>query len=146
MRTHARSPVQRHDISVSPSAVGLAIGVLASCAQQGDFGRPKAGAWNSLIDATGTLAAGERHAPASASPLTDDEQDLRNRSWRFLMPAMTRDAFLDILANLTRARVLPPSWRPDDPRATTPPFARETPSLRSHAIAACRTTPWRMPV
>lgn len=95
--------------------VGLAIGVLASCAQQGDFGRPKAGAWNSLIDATGTLAAGERHAPASASPLTDDEQDLRNRSWRFLMPAMTRDAFLDILANLTRARVLPPSWRPDDP-------------------------------
>lgn len=88
---------------------------LVSCAQEGDFGRPKAGAWNSLIDATGTIAAGERGGPASASPLTDDEQDLRNRAWRFLMPAMTREAFLDVLANLTRARVLPPSWRIDDP-------------------------------
>lgn len=94
---------------------GLALGLLVSCAQQGDFGRPKAGVWNSLIDATGTVAAGERGGPASASPLTDDEQDLRSRAWRFLMPVVTREAFLDIIANLTRARVLPPSWRPDDP-------------------------------
>jgi hypothetical protein len=93
----------------------LALGLLVSCAQQGDFGRPKPGAWNSLVDTTGTVIAHERGEPASLLPLTDDEQDLRGRAWRFLMPADTREAFLDILANLTRARVLPPSWRPDDP-------------------------------
>jgi hypothetical protein len=93
---------------------GLALALLGACAQEGDFGRPKAGAWNSFIDATGTLAARARGGPASASPLTDDEEGLRDRSWRFLMPALPRGRFLDALANLTRARVLPPSWRPDD--------------------------------
>lgn len=110
---HAGAMRRRRALRTLP--FGLALGLLVSCAQQGDFGRPKAGVWNSLIDATGSVAAGERGGPASASPLTDDEQDLRARAWRFLMPATTREAFLDILANLTRARVLPPSWRPHDP-------------------------------
>ena len=95
-------------------AMTLSLALLGACAQGGDFGRPKAGAWNSFIDATGTLAARERGGPASASPLTDDEQALRDRAWRFLMPALAQGAFLDALANLTRARVLPPAWRPDD--------------------------------
>lgn len=87
---------------------------LTGCAQQGDFGRPKAGAWNSLVETTGTLAAREREEPASPFPLTDDERTLRDRAWRFLMPAAGNDAFTDILANLTRTRVLPPNWRSDD--------------------------------
>jgi hypothetical protein len=33
--------------------------LVASCVQQGDFGRPAPTAWNSLIDAAGTLAARE---------------------------------------------------------------------------------------
>lgn len=98
-------------------SAALALGALTACAQEGDFGRPKAGAWNSFVEATGTLAARERGGPASASPLTDDEQALRDRAWRFLMPALPRGAFLDALANLTRARVLPPSFRPADPAA-----------------------------
>lgn len=88
--------------------------LLAACAQEGDFGRPARSAWNGLIDTTGTLAARERGAPASASPLTDDEHTLRDRAWRFLMPAADRPVFEEALANLTRARVLPPSWRSDD--------------------------------
>lgn len=92
-----------------------AMALLVSCAQQGDFGRPKPGVWNSFIDATGTVAAHERGEPASLAPFTDDEQDLRNRAWRFLMPAASLNVFLDIVANLTRARVLPPSVRLDDP-------------------------------
>jgi hypothetical protein len=107
------APLRRRAWPVLPGTVAMAL--LVSCAQQGDFGRPKPGAWNSLIDATGTIAAHERGEPASLAPFTDDELELRNRSWRFLMPAVTRDAFLDILSNLTRARVLPPSWHPDDP-------------------------------
>jgi hypothetical protein len=96
-----------------PLAAGLAL--LASCAQQGDFGRPKPGVWNDLIDVTGTISASERGGPASFAPLTDDERDLRGRAWRFLMPADTEAAFLDILANLTRTRVLPPAWRDPAP-------------------------------
>lgn len=93
------------------------LALLAGCAQEGDFGRPKAGAWNSLIETTGTLAAREREEPASSFPFTDEERTLRDRAWRFLMPAAGHDAFTDILANLTRSRVLPASWRADDPAA-----------------------------
>lgn len=93
---------------------GLLAALLAACAQEGDFGRPKASAWNSLVETTGTLSAGVRGEPASAFPLTEDERTLRERAWRTLMPAAGRDAFLDGLANLTRARVLPPAWRDAD--------------------------------
>lgn len=95
----------------------VTLALLVGCAQEGDFGRPKAGAWNSLIETTGTLAAREREEPASAFPFTDEERALRDRAWRFLMPAAGHDAFTDILANLTRTRVLPASWRTDDPAA-----------------------------
>ncbi|MCJ2034894.1 hypothetical protein [Methylobacterium sp. J-068] len=93
------------------------LALLVGCAQEGDFGRPKANAWNGLVETTGTLAARERDEPASAFPYTDDERGLRDRAWRFLMPAAGRDAFTDALANLTRTRLLPPNWRPNDPAA-----------------------------
>ena len=96
--------------------VALLLG-LAACAQEGDFGRPAPSAWNSLVATTGTLAADLRREPASAFPLTDDEQVLRDRAWRFLMPSAGRDAFTDLLANLTRTRVLPPTWRVADEAA-----------------------------
>ena len=96
---------------IAPLAVML---LLASCAQEGDFGRPAPSAWNGLVETTGTLAAGVRDEPSSAFPLTDDERTLRDRAWRFLMPAAGRDAFIAVLANLTRTRVLPPAWREDD--------------------------------
>ena len=88
--------------------------VLGACAQEGNFGRPAPSAWNSLIETTGTVAAHERGEASSAFPLTDDETILRDRAWRFLMPADGHAAFLDALANLTRARVLPSRWRRDD--------------------------------
>lgn len=107
----ARRPRSRH---LTPLAILV---LLTGCAQQGDFGRPKAGAWNSLVETTGTLAAQEREEPASTFPFTDEERTLRDRAWRFLMPAAGHEAFTDALANLTRTRVLPPSWRTDDPAA-----------------------------
>lgn len=90
------------------------LALLGACAQEGDFGRPAPGAWNSLVAVTGTLAARTRGEPASGFALTDDETTLRDRAWRFLMPASAHDAFLDVLANLTRTRVLPPAWRRPD--------------------------------
>ena len=84
---------------------------LTACAQQGDFGRPAKSAWNGLIETTGTIAARERNEPASWFPLTDDEHTLRDRSWRFLMPAQPRGLFDAALDNLTRSRVLPADRR-----------------------------------
>lgn len=101
----------RHGARVAAASALL---ILAGCAQEGDFGRPAPSAWNSLVATTGTLAAGEREEPASRFALTDDEATLRDRAWRFLMPAAGRDAFTSVLANLTRTRVLPPTWRPSD--------------------------------
>ena len=91
--------------------------VLCACVQQGDFGRPARSAWNGLVDTTGSLAARERDEPASWFPFTDDERTLRDRAWRFLMPAESRGLFDDALANLTRSRVLPANWRTPDPGA-----------------------------
>ena len=83
-----------------------------ACAQPGDFGRPAPSAWNALVETTGTLSARARGEAAALLPLTDDEQVLRDRAWRFLMPAIPGDAFLDALANLARARLLPPGLAP----------------------------------
>lgn len=88
--------------------------LMGGCAQEGDFGRPAPSAWNAIVDSTGAIAAREREEPSSVFPLTDDERILRDRAWRFLMPAQGRAAFTDILANLTRSRLLPPSARIDD--------------------------------
>ncbi|WP_147076308.1 hypothetical protein [Methylobacterium haplocladii] len=88
--------------------------LVGGCAQEGDFGRPAPSAWNALVDSTGAIAAREREEPSSVFPLTDDERILRDRAWRFLMPAQGRAAFVDVLANLTRSRLLPPFWRIDD--------------------------------
>ena len=90
------------------------LALLVACAQEGDFGRAPPSAWNRLVDTTGSLASGARDEPAARFPLTDDEGVLRDRAWRFLMPAAGRDAFTDVLANLTRSRLLPPNWRPAD--------------------------------
>ncbi|MGV7031185.1 hypothetical protein [Methylobacterium symbioticum] len=83
-----------------------------ACAQPGDFGRPAPSAWNALVETTGTLSAAAR-GEAALLPLTDDEQILRDRAWRFLMPAIPGDVFRDALANLARARVLPPGYAPE---------------------------------
>ncbi|GJE17662.1 hypothetical protein AIGOOFII_2378 [Methylobacterium marchantiae] len=107
---HPVSPSGRM-VRIASIAVSL---LLSACAQEGDFGRPAPSAWNSLVATTGTVAARYRNEPASYFPFTDDERTLRDRAWRFLMPAAEREAFIDILANLTRTRVLPPNWRDDD--------------------------------
>jgi hypothetical protein len=78
----------------------------------GDFERPKASVWNDLVlPATGSLAARVRGEPVSRYAYTDDEEELRARAWRFVMPARERPRFDAALANLLRNRVLPLSLR-----------------------------------
>lgn len=71
--------------------------------------------WNDLIlPEAGAAAAWTRGEPVSGFILTDDEEELRDRAWRFLMPEQERP-FLDrLLANLVRTRVLPSAYAPHD--------------------------------
>ena len=88
---------------------------LAACVETGDFGRPKRSLWNDVIlPATGSLAATGRGEPVSRYVHTDDENELRDRAWRFIMPAHERSWFEGIIANLVRTRVLPIELRPND--------------------------------
>jgi hypothetical protein len=83
--------------------------------QTGDFGRPRASVWNEVIlPATGSLAAQARGEPVSRYVFTDDENELRDRAWRFLMPAHERSWFERTVADLVRTRVLPIEIYPAD--------------------------------
>ena len=97
----------------------LLIGLpLAACVQAGDLGRPKRSPlYESAAGATGTAAAVLRGEQVSGFILTDDEQELRDRARRFLMPAHERAWFETMLAELARTRILPLDARPADPRA-----------------------------
>jgi hypothetical protein len=83
--------------------------------QTGDLGRPRPSFWNDLIlHPAGSLAAQVRGEPVSRYTFTDDEDELRDRAWRFLMPAHERSWFEAIIADLVRTRVLPRGLHPVD--------------------------------
>ncbi len=83
--------------------------------QTGDFGRPKASLWNELVlPAGGSFAARLRNEPVSRYVFTDDEEELRDRAWRFLTPAHERSWFERMLADLVRTRILPADLYPVD--------------------------------
>jgi hypothetical protein len=98
----------------APLCIALAA-LLAACAPPaGDFGRRADGVMNSTVLPTlGLAAATTRGEMVSFSPLTEDEIELRDRGWRFLMPANDRAVFLKKIAELQAARVLPPEVNTD---------------------------------
>jgi hypothetical protein len=82
--------------------------LLAGCAETGDFGRPKPTFWSeTLAPMAAQGAATQRGEPYSTALLTDDEQELRNRAYRFLTPARDRGYFDRQLADLAFRRIRP---------------------------------------
>ena len=67
-----------------------------------------------MLAVAGSVSAALRGEPVSSYPFTDDERELRQRAWRFLMPAHERSWFDRALAELTRSRLLPPWAHPTD--------------------------------
>ena len=89
------------------AALAVTLG-LAACAETGDFGRPTPNLYTQKVAPfAGNVASLARGEPASFSMLTDDEAELRNRAYRFLMPAADRSIFDRQLAELTASRILP---------------------------------------
>ncbi|WP_436639964.1 hypothetical protein [Microbaculum sp. FT89] len=103
------------DVRAVLSAVMLAAALTGCAAEAGDFGRPVKGYVNDvLLPDIGDRMARNRGEPVSDFMLTDDEKELRARSYRFIMP-IHLDAFR--ARNETewvRTRIWPDSrWRPD---------------------------------
>lgn len=89
---------------LAASALVLA---LAACTA-GDFGRPRPGVWNDTIAPTlGFSSAIARGESVSPFRFTDDEEQLRDRAWRFVMPAHERSYFERQVSDFAHARILP---------------------------------------
>lgn len=86
----------------------ILIATLAGCVEKGDFGRVKSSAWNDVVGQTRALAAAARGEPVSSNPFTDDETELRNRAWRFLVPGRDRPWLDTMLAELVATRIIAP--------------------------------------
>ncbi len=88
------------------------LGSLAACVERGDFGRPRPSVVNdTILPFVGSFVAASREEAVSSFILTDDERELRDRSWRFLMPAHERSFFELQVAELSRTRILPRTVR-----------------------------------
>lgn len=126
----ARPPVPRPAVLILASAL-LAVGACAP--RLGDFGRPvdREGArfGNDIVGST--LASGLRNEPVSYLPFTDDEMEMRDRAWRFLMPDEERFVFDRMMADLSIRRYLPPSRFEDDTA-----YWRDLSLLREHRSVA----------
>ncbi|MCU0884551.1 MAG: hypothetical protein MUC44_06310 [Beijerinckiaceae bacterium] len=90
---------------------------LAGCAADtGDLGRARPSLWNDNIYPTAGLLAGmARGEQVSLFHLTDDEMELRDRAWRYLMPAHERIWFNRQVQELARTRIIPVSWQTTEP-------------------------------
>ncbi|MGO4665860.1 hypothetical protein [Bosea sp. 2RAB26] len=101
MRSGAGRGSLQWALAVALSAAGCAPG-------SGDFGRPRPGIWNDTIaPSIGLGSAIARGEAVSYFHMTDDEEQLRDRAWRFVMPAHERNVFERQVSDLAHARILP---------------------------------------
>jgi hypothetical protein len=85
--------------------------LLAACTRNdtGDFGRrPDNFVTGTALPSAGLVASWWRGEPTSLYPFTDDEIEMRDRAWRFLMPAHDKANLQQAIAELAYTRVLPP--------------------------------------
>ncbi|MBN8532672.1 MAG: hypothetical protein J0L51_01155 [Rhizobiales bacterium] len=100
--------VKKHGIlGILFGTLGLA---LSGCyTATGDFGRPVQGVWeNSILPTAGMFSARLRGEPSSWYALTEDEKELRNRAWLFLMPETDAPSLTQLQDHFGYHRLLPP--------------------------------------
>jgi hypothetical protein len=90
---------------------------LSACARPiGDFGRAEIGPLHdTVMPAIGTARAKAAKEPVSSFNLADQEHEMRDRIWRYLVSPHAYDWFADTATELQRTRILPVS---DKPRPT----------------------------
>lgn len=92
---------------------GVVAGVvlaLAACGPRpvGDFGRARPSfTHDTAMPAVGGALARARREPVSSFNQTDQEREMHDRVWRFLVSPHTQDWFYDVAVELQRTRVTP---------------------------------------
>lgn len=88
----------------------IVISLLAGCARPvGDFGRARPTATHDVIlPAVGKLRAETAREPVSYFNLTDQETEMHDRVWRFLISPHSHDWFYDIATEWQRTRIISP--------------------------------------
>lgn len=88
--------------------VVLLAGIAASCVSRptGDFGRTQPGVLHdSIMPYAGKLIAANRREPVSNLNQTDQEREMHDRTWRFLVAAHSQDWMFDTSVELQRTRI-----------------------------------------
>lgn len=103
------SPPERRPLIRLAALASLALcTLLGACADRGDLGRARPSVWNNdILPSLGTLSAIARDETVSTFHMTDDEGELRARSWNFIMPAHERSWFDTQVSELARTRIIP---------------------------------------
>lgn len=93
------------------SALALAALALAGCARPvGDFGRAAPDVLHDgIMPAAGTVRAAYAGEPVSGFNQTDQEREMHNRVWRFLVAPHAHDWFYDTALELQRTRLTGPT-------------------------------------
>lgn len=96
-----------------PLLAGLALaGLVSACSVSrpvGDFGRAEPGVIHDVaMPAVGRFIAANRGEPVSNFNRTDQENEMHNRVWRFLVAPHAQDWLFDGSAELQRTRIAPP--------------------------------------
>jgi hypothetical protein len=92
--------------AASFAAAALAALMAGACAERGDFGLPKETALSAFV----SPLAGPTE---SSFPFTDDERELRERAWRFLMPAKERTFFDGLIYDMARVGFIDADYFPE---------------------------------
>lgn len=94
----------------------LSMSLCACAADVGDLGRARPSVWHSdIYPAVGAQFAWLRGEQVSGFHLTDDEVELRDRSWRYIMPAHEQSWFHKHVQELARTRIIPVAWQTTAP-------------------------------
>ena len=89
--------------------------LLAGCSTTGDLGRPRPNIFaDQLAPAIGDWSARFRGEASSWFHLTDDEERLRTRAWRLVLPAHEKSHFEREVSKLAHARILPVEAQSND--------------------------------
>jgi hypothetical protein len=93
---------------VRAAAIVLLCGAAAACARPvGDFGRAQPGVLHDgIMPAVGTLRAELSKEPVSAFNWSDEEREMHDRVWRFLVAPHANDWFMDTVVELQRTRLV----------------------------------------
>ncbi len=90
---------------------GAAFTLAACVPPTGDFGRARPSlVHDDILPKVGRIIASQRHEPRSDLSFTDDERELRDRSWSIVMPNGPKPDYERALVELRRTRILPAHW------------------------------------